>query len=440
MRNDLRSWNRIPAVAHARVIGLNDRDAPLERLGEGDTRIAFGNGRSYGDVCLNPGQTALLTRGLDKFMAFDRQTGELTCEGGVLLAEVLALTAPMGWFLPVTPGTRFATIGGAIANDVHGKNHHVAGSFGDHVVEFELLRSNDERLRCNSQENPELFAATIGGLGLTGLIVWATIKLMPVANAFMTTEARKFSTLDQFWALNEEAERDWPYTVSWIDCASRAGRGILFSGAHAPAQSGLPGWKESGRTFPVDPPISLVNSLSLRAFNFAYYRRPLPRGKSLVHFTPYFYPLDSIRQWNRIYGRKGFFQYQCVLPRAAAKHGVAALIGAISTSGTGSFLAVLKTFGERAGRGLLSFPRPGATLALDFPNQGELTLKLFARLDSIVREAGGALYPAKDARMPGEMFRLSFPGWQEFASFVDPGFSSGFWRRVTQTDQETGLS
>jgi FAD/FMN-containing dehydrogenase len=437
MRNDLRSWNRIPAVAHAQVLGVADRAAPLQKLGEGETRIAFGNGRSYGDVCLNPGQTVLLTRGLDKFMAFDRLTGELTCESGVLLGEILALAAPMGWFLPVTPGTRFATLGGAIANDVHGKNHHVAGSFGDHVVEFELLRSTGERLRCNAQKNADLFAATIGGLGLTGLIVWATIKLMPVANAFMVTQARKFASLDAFWALNEEAERDWPYTVSWIDCASRAGRGILFSGAHAPAQGALPGWKESNKTFPLDPPISLVNSLSLRAFNFAYYHQPLPRGKTLTHFAPYFYPLDSIREWNRIYGRSGFFQYQCVLPRAAAREGVAALLGAISASGTGSFLAVLKTFGERAGRGLLSFPRPGATLALDFPNQGEQTLKLFARLDSIVREAGGALYPAKDARMPGEMFRLSFPDWQKFASFVDPGFSSGFWRRVTQTDQET---
>lgn len=440
MRNDLTSWNRIPRVGHKAVTGLSDRAALLPPLGEGETRIAFGNGRSYGDVCLNPGQTALLTRGLDKFIAFDRESGIVTCESGVLLSEILDLAAPMGWFLAVTPGTRFVTVGGAIANDVHGKNHHVAGSFGDHVLEFELLRSDGRRLLCAPDQNANFFAATIGGLGLTGLIAWARLQLRPVANSFMITQSQRFRSLDQFWALNAEAEREWPYTVSWIDCTSKAGRGILLSGAHAPAQGALPGWRERGMSVPVDPPISLVNRLSLKAFNLVYYCQPLPRGKTLSHFTPYFYPLDSIREWNRIYGRNGFYQYQCVLPREAAKDGIAAMLDAIAASGAGSFLAVLKTFGERKGRGLLSFPRPGATLALDFPNRGETSHKLFARLDSITREAGGALYPAKDARMPGEMFRRSYPDWETFSSFVDPGFSSGFWRRVTQQQPETGAS
>ena len=333
MRNDLTSWNRIPRVGHKAVTGLSDRAALLPPLGEGETRIAFGNGRSYGDVCLNPGQTALLTRGLDKFIAFDRESGIVACEAGVLLSEILDLAAPMGWFLAVTPGTRFVTVGGAIANDVHGKNHHVAGSFGDHVLEFELLRSDGRRLLCGPDQNADFFAATIGGLGLTGLVVWARLQLKPVANAFMITQSQRFASLDQFWALNAEAERDWPYTVSWIDCTSKAGRGILLSGAHAPAQGALPGWRERGMSFPVDPPISLVNGLSLRAFNLVYYRQPLARGKTLSHFTPYFYPLDSIREWNRIYGRNGFYQYQCVLPREASKDGIAAMLDAIARLG-----------------------------------------------------------------------------------------------------------
>lgn len=431
MRRDIRSWNRIPAVAHGRAAPISDRSAALPALAEGESVIAFGNGRSYGDVCLNPDQTVLLTRGLDRFIAFDRASGRLSCEAGVLLSEILQLVAPMGWFLPVTPGTRFVTVGGAIANDVHGKNHHVAGSFGHHVLRLELLRSDGSRLVCGPEENPEFFRATIGGLGLTGLVVSAELQLAPIANPFMITQSRRFRTLDEFWAMNEEAERDWPYAVSWIDCTASGGRGILFSGMHAPPQqTPLPNWRERRRSIPVDPPVSLINRLSLTAFNQAYYRQPLQRGKGLTHFAPYFYPLDAIGDWNRIYGKKGFYQYQCVLPRAAAPRGVGEMLAAIAAGGQGSFLAVLKTFGERPSLGMLSFPRPGATLALDFPDQGESTTKLFARLDAIVRECGGALYPAKDARMPGDMFRLSCPGLEKFSAFVDPKFSSGFWRRV----------
>ena len=440
MRRDIQSWNRAPSVAHARVEALTLAASPLPALSEGETALVHGNGRSYGDVCLNPDQTIFLARGLDRFIAFDRQSGRLTCEPGVLLGEILDLVAPMGWFLPVTPGTRFASVGGAIANDVHGKNHHVAGSFGDHVLALELLRSDGQRLRCAPDENADLFAATIGGLGLTGMIARAELQLAPIANAFMVTQDRRFRSLDEFWALNARAEAEWPYAVSWIDCASKAGRGILFAGAHAPPQiGGLPAWAEKRRSFPVDPPVSLINHLSLKAFNFAYYHQPLSSRRKLTHFTPYFYPLDAIGQWNRIYGRKGFFQYQCVLPPVVAQEGVRDLLAAISASGTGSFLAVLKTFGAQPSRGLLSFPRPGATLALDFPNLGAVTAKLFERLDAIVRERGGALYAAKDARMSGEMFRLSYPQWEKFTAFMDPKFSSGFWRRVTDS-KETGRS
>lgn len=425
-------WNRWPRVEHRRLFALHDRSATLP-CAEG-SMLAFGNGRSYGDVCLNDDGNLLMTRGLDRFIAFDRATGRLRCESGVLLQQILELVIPQGWFLAVTPGTRFVTVGGAIANDVHGKNHHEAGSFGHHVVRLELLRSDGQRIVCAADENPEWFAATVGGLGLTGLIVWAELQLTPVANSFMQVESRRFAGMDEFWALNADAERRYPYTVAWIDCLSAGrgrARGILSGGVHAPAQDALPCFREKARRVPVTPWFSLVNALTLRAFNAVYYRQPLDRGPRLTHYVPYFYPLDAVREWNRIYGRPGFFQYQCVLPPAGMRDGIAALLERIARSGQGSFLAVLKTFGGRRSAGMLSFPRPGATLALDFPNRGEPMHRLFGELDAVVREAGGALYPAKDARMPGEMFRSGFPLWERFSAFIDPAFSSSFWRRVT---------
>jgi FAD/FMN-containing dehydrogenase len=428
----IRSWNRVPKVGHSRVLDVSGRHEALPAFAAGERCIAFGAGRSYGDVCLNEGGALLRTRRLDHFIAFDRAAGRLTCEAGVQLKDILDLATPQGWFPPVTPGTRFVTVGGAIANDVHGKNHHIQGAFGHHVRRLELLRSDGERIVCGPDLRPEWFAATVGGLGLTGLIAWAELQLTPVSNAFMVTQATRFRSLEEFWTLNERAEQDWPYTVSWIDCAAKGGRGILLAGRHAPTRSGLPAARERKLNFPVETPISLVNAASLRAFNAAYYHRPLPRGLALSHYAPFFYPLDAILNWNRIYGARGFFQYQCVLPPACSREAIADLLAMIARSGAGSFLAVLKTFGARPSLGMLSFPRPGATLALDFPNHGAKTLKLFNELDAIVAQAGGALYPGKDARMPGEMFRRGFPAFEKFSAFIDPGFSSSFWRRVSE--------
>lgn len=429
----MQSWNRYPRLEHDRLLDIDARTEVIPALPT--TCLAFGNGRSYGDVCLNAGGALLRTRRLNRFMAFDRATGRLSCESGVLLKDILDLVVPQGWFLPVTPGTRFVTVGGAIANDVHGKNHHLQGSFGHHVRQLELLRSDGVRIACSAHESPDWFRATIGGLGLTGLIVWAELQLMPISNPFMVTESIRFRNLEGFWALNAEAESRWPYTVAWIDCAAtgkRQGRGIFMLGRHAPPQADLPAWRTSNRRFPVDPPLSLVNGLSLRAFNWAYYHRPLPKGHLLNHYAPYFYPLDGIQEWNRMYGRKGFFQYQCVLPPAASSEGMRDLLHIIAQRKEGSFLAVLKTFGNASAPGMLSFPRPGTTLALDFPNRGERTFKLFIELDAVVRANGGALYPAKDARMPGELFRSGFPEWEDFSSFIDPNFSSSLWRRVME--------
>lgn len=426
------SWNRFPRVQPDKIHRLGHLGAALPE--EAWPLLAYGNGRSYGDVCLTESGTLLLTRGLDRFMEFDPRSGVLRCESGVTLAEILSLVVPQGWFLPSTPGTRYATVGGALANDVHGKNHHVAGTFGHHVRRFELVRSSGERPECTPDQHEDYFRATIGGLGLTGLISWVEFQLIPIQSPWMWVESRRFGSLDEFWSLNRQAEAQWPYTVAWIDCLASGkarGRGILMAGQHAPPQATLPSFKERSRRIAIDPPMSLINSLSLRVFNALYYRQPVkPRG-ALQHYQSYFYPLDAIHNWNRIYGRKGFFQYQCVLPPHLAQEGVAELLNTIAASGQGSFLAVLKTFGDKPSLGMLSFARPGTTLALDFPNRGEETQRLLASLDSILRETGGALYPAKDARMPADLFQSGFPEWERFSDYIDPAFSSRFWRRVT---------
>jgi len=423
------SWGRCPRAVAAVEIGLNDRHAMLP-VGDNRPILAHGLGRSYGDVALNEGGVLLRTRGLDRFIGFDPGTGILRAEAGVSLAEILALVVPMGWFLAVTPGTRFVTLGGAVANDVHGKNHHHAGTFGHHVSALELLRSDGTRLECRPMgPNAEWFRATVGGLGLTGLIVWVEIQLARIAQPFMWTVHRRFEHLDKYWDLDAELGARHSHSVAWVDCL-KGGRGIYSAADFVGHGQALSAPRPSHRSMPVDPPFSLINGLTLRAFNFAYYRKPLPTAGAHPAL-PFFYPLDSLLHWNRIYGRRGFFQYQCVLPPAAMREGATALFDRIARHGLGSFLAVFKTFGNHASAGLLSFPRPGATLALDFPNQGERTLRLFEELDAIVRDAGGALYPAKDARMSAQMFQQSFPRLQEFASFVDPAFSSSFWRRVS---------
>lgn len=424
------SWGRYPP-ARPRSLTLRQGADLLPNLTE--SVLPFGNGRSYGDVCLNEDGTLLLTRGLDRFIAFDPATGILRAEAGMLLSEILALVVPQGWFLPVTPGTQFVTLGGAVANDVHGKNHHVAGSFGEQVRGFELLRSDGTRLLCGPEQNSEWFRATVGGLGLTGLITWVEIRLQRIANPWIVVENRRFASLNEFFALNDDYEARYPYIVSWIDCAAAGralGRGIYMAGMHAPPGVGIPVPPlRRSLTVPFAPPVSLVNALTVRGFNRLYYHLPRP-ARALTPYQPFFYPLDNLLEWNRLYGKPGFFQYQCVIPPEPAPDALREILTRIAASGQGSMLAVLKRFGARTSGGLLSFPRPGVTLALDFPNQGHKTLALLDRLDEVTRQAGGAVYPAKDARMSGDSFRHYFPHWSTFANFIDPRFSSSFWRRV----------
>lgn len=394
--------------------------------------LPFGNGRSYGDVCLNRAGTLLDTRSLDRILHFDPATGLLRCESGVLLSTILDLIVPAGWFLPVTPGTKFITMGGAVANDVHGKNHHRAGTFGRHVTRLELLRSDGSRITCGPDEHPEWFRATVGGLGLTGLILWCEVRLKQVAGRALVAETTRFGNLSEFFSLSAEADRKFEYTVSWIDCLARGrsrGRGWFMGGNPAECAGAAPRRRRSFRV-PIDPPFSLINGLSLRAFNTLYYHRPVPRVAT-VDFEPFFYPLDALLEWNRIYGPRGFFQFQCVVPPEVGEAAIGELLSETARGGDGSFLVVLKQFGSLPSPGLLSFPRPGPTLALDFPNRGDGTRRLLARLERVVDEAGGAIYAAKDACMAPATFQRSYPAWRTLEAMRDPAFSSDFWRRVT---------
>lgn len=429
------SWGNTLRVEHS-LLELESRFAPFP---DGEPRLPvlpFGNGRSYGDSCLNAGGALLRMRRLDRFIHFDRERGVLECEAGVLLDEILTLIASSGWFLPVTPGTRFVTVGGAIANDVHGKNHHRAGTFGRHVQSFELLRSDRGRLECSADRNPEWFAATIGGLGLTGVITSARIALRPVAGPWLDLETIRFGNLEEFLRLSGESDEDFEYTVAWIDCNGRGnglGRGIFQRANHSSAAHEPRKLRRSAWDVRPMPPISLVNTATTHVFNALYYgRHPVGRKRHLIHYEPFFYPLDGVRNWNRLYGPRGFFQYQCVVPFGPARAALRALLEAIAQSRIPSFLSVLKAFGDAVSPGMMSFPCPGLTLAIDFPADPARTPRLFERLDAIVQEAGGRLYPAKDARMSADLFRSGYPRWREFAAFVDPRCSSSFWRRVAE--------
>ncbi|MFY3385250.1 FAD-binding protein [Paracidovorax sp. MALMAid1276] len=425
------SWGRLSAHPH-RVVGLTDPVRVKSLVCHGNQLgVAYGMGRSYGDVCLNPEATLWLTTGLDHFIAFDDSTGRLVCEAGVLLRDIQRLTVPRGWILPVTPGTQLVTVGGAIANDVHGKNHHVAGSFGDHVHSLTLIRTNGEVIICGPHEQPDWFAATVGGLGLTGVITQAEIQLRRISGPWLDTETVHYSNLGEFFRLADDSEVEWEHTVSWIDCiADDGGRG-LFTRGNPTAAGDRPAPQRRKLTMPVVPPVSLINQLSLRPVNMAYYYfKKWQAGRAITHYESYFYPLDNLLDWNKMYGPKGFFQYQCVVPREVGPAAVQAMLKEIARSGSGSFLAVLKTFGNRRSTGMLSFPQPGVTLALDFPNHGQRTHKLFDRLDAIVREANGRIYLAKDARMPRELFEAGYPRLAEFMKYRDPGISSSLSRRL----------
>ncbi|MVS97919.1 FAD-binding oxidoreductase [Devosia marina] len=434
-RLDYNSWGRTISVPHEVASPrFPDEIAGLLSDNSGHTTLPVGLRRSYGDSNLNPNERLIDMTGLDRLIEFDRSTGILRCEAGISLHQLNQILVPSGWFMPTTPGTRFVTLGGAIANDVHGKNHHSAGSIGCAVRALTLARS-DGTLQPIRSGDP-LFLATLGGMGLTGVIVDAEIQLSRIGSAWLENERIAFSSVGDFFKLAHESTA-FEHTVAWIDCAAQGpklGRGVFQranwcnDGEYAAPKKG------AEPSLPLDFPQWALNRHSIRVFN-NFYNWMQTRGSAVrrEHYQPFFYPLDSLRNWNRMYGAAGFYQYQCVIPTEAAKEAVTRLLQTISASGQGSFLAVLKTLGGKSSGGMLSFPMEGATMALDFANRGAKTLHLMAQLDVIVAQADGRLYPAKDGRMPARMFRAGYPLWREFATFKDPKIQSSFWERVSKS-------
>lgn len=406
----------------ARALAWADDLLPYDR-----PVLAHGMGRSYGDSCLNDAGPVLLTRGLRRLLSFDAEAGVLRAEAGTSLGEVTELVLRQGWLPPVLPGTQFVTLGGAVANDIHGKNHHRAGCFGRHVRALGLRRSDGSVHALHPGE--PLFEATVAGLGLTGLITWVELQLERVPSGWVESEAVRFRSLEELEALDAAAKETHAHTVAWIDGLARGralGRGVFFRGNLADGPT-TPPRRPSPIHVPLEAPEFLLSPLLLRTFNTVFDH--LPRGRSRASVWKFFHPLDALGGWNRLYGRRGFFQHQSVV---ADLEGVRALLALTSTRGQGAFLSVLKRFGALSSPGMLSFPRPGWTLALDVPNRGEETLAYLEEMDAIVRTHGGAMYPAKDARMSGETFRLGYPRLEEFKGHLDPGFRSRFWARVQQ--------
>lgn len=432
------SWGRVVKAKHrlATVRHREDIAKGFSAVRDAETTVlAHGLGRSYGDSNLNDSAALMDMQGLDQFIAFDKNTGILRAEAGVSLSEILKIVVPYGFFLHTTPGTRYVTLGGAVANDVHGKNHHSAGSFGENVLAIGLERSDRGHLTISRKVEPELFHATIGGLGMTGIITWVEMQLVGIPSALLNQSIIPFANVNEFFTLAKTDFQSFEHTVTWIDCTAKGanlGRGF-FAGANWAPQGELKTHSDRGLTIPLDAPNFTLNPFTLKAFNTAYrWRQAIKPAHAPIHYSGCFYPLDAIGKWNRLYGSKGFYQYQSVVPMSTAPEATREMLEIISQSGEGSLLAVLKTFGEKPGQGLLSFPKPGVTLALDFRNQGQKTLELMGQLDAIVSAAGGRLYPAKDGRMPAAMFQKGYPAWTEVEAIRDPLISSTFWRRVTQ--------
>lgn len=395
--------------------------------------LSYGQGRSYGDSCLNQNGTLLDVSFFSNVIEFNKEKGILTCEPGVTIGQVIDLVTPYGWFIPVTPGTKHVTIGGAVANDVHGKNHHIKGSFGNNVISLKLLISSGQEKTLTPPD--PLFQATVGGLGLTGVITEITIQLVE-ANSWFDTENIKFSCLDEFFTLSRESERDWEYTVAWLDTCAKGknlGKGIFMRGNHAKDPSlPLKNPKPIAKV-PMYLPNFVLNQQTIKAFNWLFYNRQLEtRQVSTVHYEPYLYPLDILSDWNKVYGRRGFYQYQFVIPEEN-EGALREILEVITASENSSFLSVLKHFGDIPPPGMLSFAKKGVMLALDFANLGEKTAKLFERLDHMVVSAKGRLYPAKDSMMKSCDFRTFYPRLEEFLPHKDPKMSSSFWRRVTKS-------
>ncbi len=399
------------------------------------TLLPRGLGRSYGDVCVNDGGTLLHTFRRDRLLAFDPSTGVLTCEAGAALADIAQTVLPHGWFLPVVPGTRYVTVGGAIANDVHGKNHHMRGTFG-RAVRRVTLRRSDTGIQSLGATDP-MFAHTVAGLGLTGLIEDATVQLDRVPGPGIEQDTLLFGGnksgggIDDYLALDAES-KSWNYTVGWIDTMDRNLRGVFFRGKHCDGPKEWLAPSAPKLALPLDAPQWLRGRWSARALNATYFRVQSTNtaSRATIPLWQFFFPLDAVTAWNRAYGKRGFIQYQFVVPNDAARETVPRILAHLRESNVASYLAVIKTFGEIHSPGLLSFPMPGTTVALDVPAPSDADRRALDRADAMVADVGGRVYPAKDARMSTSMFQRFFPQWREHEAARDPAISSSFWRRV----------
>ena len=434
----LRSWGRAQVAPSlvARPERMRDlRNAIVEGDPTRGTVLARGAGRSYGDVCLNADGGVILTERLNRILSFDDETGLVVVEAGVSFRDLLDTFLPRGFRAPVSPGTAFVTMGGAIANDIHGKNQHVDGCFGDCIEWLDLLCADGSLRRLSPNQDTALFDATIGGIGLTGIVTALCIRLIRVPSPALLVRRRRVGGLDAFLEGFEQADA-MPFSVGWIDVLARGaalGRGILETAEPAPRGAVAP-LPPRPKRMPLDLPPWALNDLSVRAFNALYWRRAVPEAREAVsNYIQFLHPLDAITDWNRLYGRRGFHQFQCVVPREGGADTVKRLLRAASEGGGASFLAVLKVMG-RSGRGLLSFAQPGYSLALDFA-AGAQTASLFRTLEHITRDAGGRIYLAKDSMMSAESFKAMYPGidaFQQVRASIDPDrrFSSSLSRRL----------
>ena len=391
--------------------------------------LPYGKGRSYGDVCLNPSNTLVNTDHLDSFISFDPKDGTFECESGVTLKSIQNYTQEFSYLLPVSPGSEMISLGGAIANDVHGKNHHVAGSFGNHILSFSLLRSTGKIIECSRYKNSRWFYSTIGGFGMTGLILKAKIRLKKVPSLFLKVENVPFKTLEDFFRLADSSEKKYEYTVAWVDCTSEESRGIFMRANYC--KNIQPTFKKKDSIhIPNFFSFSIVNRFTLKIFNALYFMANKNKGSYINNYKDFFYPLDRIDNWNILYGPKGFLQYQCVLPYEHRIQGAQLIYDTIRRYKAGSFLSVIKTFGAIKPLGMMSFPMRGVTVALDFVGINSKNKSLFVELDSIVRSFNGRIYLAKDCTMSKSFFQKSYPMLTSFMKYCDPNINSSLSRRL----------
>jgi len=430
MKKRIANWGNYPAV-ESDERSFSFTHELQELVQQNNDYIPRGNGRCYGDASL--GKQTISTLKYDKVLSFDRQQGVFECQSGLTLDQVLEVIVPAGWFLPVTPGTKFITVGGAVASDIHGKNHHVDGSFSNHVLDMDIILPSSEIVACSPEKNVDLFQATCGGMGLTGIITRVRFGLKKIETSLIRQKQVKAENLEEIIQLFDSYQH-YTYSVAWIDCLKKGknfGRSILLLGEHATIDDlnekqraqplRLPSKKQI--TLPFNFPSWVLNAFTVKAFNFLYYGKNLKKEvNNIVSYEPFFYPLDAVLHWNRMYGKEGFVQYQFVLP-LEARQGLVDILRRISDEGLGSFLAVLKVFGKQ--NSLISFPREGYTLALDFPVRKGL-FEFLDELDRIVLQYGGRLYMSKDARMKPEILEAGYPGLPQFREIIrkyNPGYT-----------------